>query len=170
LCSDSAAEFRIESVGMNADTVSAPSQSQRVELGSAFCYNGQEIFYVKKSSMYGMNRDKVCLLPHDPAWRDDFLAEKHRIETVLQDSSVQIEPVGSTSIPTVHAKLILDLAILCGEQGVDPVAEALTALGYTYRGLSANRSGHYYAVRERDNIRFVRRISTQNRSAIGILI
>ena len=104
--------------------------------------------------MYGMNRDKLCLLPHDPAWKDDFLAEKHRIEAVLQDDSARIEHVGSTSIPSVHAKSILDLAILCGERGVEPVAEALTALGYEYRGLSAERSGHYYAVREQNNVRF----------------
>ncbi len=104
--------------------------------------------------MYGMNRGKLCLLPHDPAWKDDFLAEKHRIEALLQDSSVQIEHVGSTSIPTVHAKPILDLSILCGKRGVEPVAGALTALGYTYRGLSADRTGHYYAVREQNNVRF----------------
>lgn len=104
--------------------------------------------------MYGMNRDKLCLLPHDPAWEDDFLAEKHRIEAVLQDRSVQIEHVGSAAIPSVHAKPILDLAILCGAGGVNPVAEALVAAGYRYRGLSADRSGHYYAVREQDSIRY----------------
>ena len=104
--------------------------------------------------MYGMNRDKLCLLPHDTAWKDDFLLEKHRIEAVLQDSLVQIEHVGSTSIPSVHAKPILDLAILCGKRGVEPVAEALAALGYKYRGLSEEWSGHYYAVLEQDNIRF----------------
>ena len=104
--------------------------------------------------MYGMNRDKLCLLPHDLTWKDDFLSEKHRIEAVLQDASVQIEHIGSTSIPSIHAKPILDLAVLCGERGVEPVAEALTALGYEYRGLSADRSGHYYAVRQQNNIRF----------------
>jgi GrpB-like predicted nucleotidyltransferase (UPF0157 family) len=104
--------------------------------------------------MYGMKRDKLCLLPHDPTWKDDFLSEKHRIEAVLQDRSVQIEHVGSTSIPSVHAKPILDFAILCGERRVQPVAEALAALGYQYRGLSAERNGHYYAVLEQNNVRF----------------
>ena len=104
--------------------------------------------------MYGMKRDNLCLLPHDPAWKDDFLSEKHRITAVLQDSSVQIEHIGSTSIPSVHAKPILDLAILCGKRGVEPVAAALAALSYQYRGLSPERSGHYYAVREQNNIRF----------------
>lgn len=103
--------------------------------------------------MYGMNRNQLCLVPHDPAWVGDFLVEKSRIEAVLQDSSVQIEHVGSTSIPTVHAKPILDPAILCGKRGVEPVAEILVTLGYTYRGLSDDWSGHYYATREQNNIR-----------------
>lgn len=103
--------------------------------------------------MYGMNRNKLCLLPNDPAWKEDFLAEKHRISAALQDRSVQIEHVGSTSIPSVHAKPNLDLAILCGERGIEPVAEALTSLGYDYRGLYAEASGYYYAVLDQNNVR-----------------
>jgi len=67
--------------------------------------------------MYGMKRDELRLLPHDPTWKDDFLAEKNRLAAGLRDGSIRIEHVGSTSIPTVHAKPILDIAILCGEGG-----------------------------------------------------
>ena len=84
--------------------------------------------------MYGMRKDELRLLPHDPAWKDDFLAEKKRIADALRDPSVQIEHVGSTSIPTVHAKPILDIAILCAAEGIEPVARILLGLGYEYRG------------------------------------
>lgn len=67
--------------------------------------------------MYGMRKDELVLLPHDPAWTDNFRAEKNRIADVLGDPSVQIEHVGGTSIPTVHAKPILDIAILCEGNG-----------------------------------------------------
>ena len=103
--------------------------------------------------MYGMRRDELRLLPHDPAWEDDFSAEKNRIADALGDTSVRIEHVGSTSIPTVHAKPILDIAILCGEKGVEPVAGALRGLGYEYRGQYGDEVGHYYAVLDRANIR-----------------
>ena len=53
--------------------------------------------------MYGMRRDELRLLPHDPAWEEDFRAEKGRITEHLKDPSARIEHVGSTSIPTVHA-------------------------------------------------------------------
>ncbi len=103
--------------------------------------------------MYGMRKDELRLLPHDPVWKDDFSAEKNRIADALGDSSVRIEHVGSTSIPTVHAKPILDIAILCGEKGVEPVARALARLGYEYRGQFGDQVGHYYAVLDSADIR-----------------
>ena len=105
--------------------------------------------------MYGMRKDKLGLLPHEPVWKDDFYAEKHRIANALGNSSVRIEHVGSTSIPTVHAKPILDIAILCDDRGVEPVALALQDLGYEYRGQYDDRVvGHYYAVLDNAGIRF----------------
>jgi len=92
-------------------------------------------------------------MPHDPAWEADFLTEKSRIADSLGDPSVGIEHVGSTSIPNVHAKPILDVAILCGEGGVEEVAHALRALGYEFRGQFGDAAGHYYAVLDRGDVR-----------------
>lgn len=103
--------------------------------------------------MYGMRKDELRLLPHDPAWETDFLAEKGRIDDHLGDPSARIEHVGSTSIPTVHAKPILDIAILCGGKGLDPLILALKGLGYEYRGQFDDEAGHYYAVRDSRNVR-----------------
>jgi GrpB-like predicted nucleotidyltransferase (UPF0157 family) len=103
--------------------------------------------------MYGMKKDQLQLLPHDPAWKDDFLTEKNRIAAALDDGSVLIEHVGSTAIPTIHAKPIIDIAILCGERGLEPLARALLGLGYDYRGLFGEEHSHYYAVLDEDNVR-----------------
>jgi GrpB-like predicted nucleotidyltransferase (UPF0157 family) len=103
--------------------------------------------------MYGMRRDELRLLPHDPSWGNDFLSEKARIANALGDHSTRIEHVGSTAIPTVYAKPILDIAILCGEKGLEPVARVLRLLGYDYRGQFDNEVGHYYAVLDRGDVR-----------------
>jgi GrpB-like predicted nucleotidyltransferase (UPF0157 family) len=84
--------------------------------------------------MYGMRKGQLLLLPHDPAWTDDFCAEKGRMAGALADPCVRIEHVGSTSIPAVHAKPILDIAILYGENGLGRVIQSLLGLGYEYRG------------------------------------
>ena len=103
--------------------------------------------------MYGMKKDRLQLLPHDPAWKDDFLTEKNRIAAALDDRSVLIEHVGSTAIPTIHAKPIIDIAILCGEKGLESLAQALPRLGYDYRGQFGEERGHYYAVLDKNNVR-----------------
>lgn len=103
--------------------------------------------------MYGMRRGELRLSPHDPAWESDFLAEKGRIVERLGDPSARIEHVGSTAIPTVHAKPILDIAILCGEKGLDPLIRALEGLGYEYRGRFGDEAGHHYAVRDGGGVR-----------------
>lgn len=103
--------------------------------------------------MYGMRKGELRLLPHDPVWEHDFLAEKERIAGRLRDPSARIEHVGSTSIPAVHAKPILDIAILCGGKGLDPLVRALEGLGYEYRGQFDDEAGHYYAVRDSADFR-----------------
>jgi GrpB-like predicted nucleotidyltransferase (UPF0157 family) len=105
--------------------------------------------------MYGMNKSELRLMPHDVAWTDDFAAERERIASKIADSNVCIEHIGSTSIPGVYAKPILDIAILCGERGLEPVIEGLRELGYEYRGQYDEKAdGHFYAVLEKDNVRY----------------
>ena len=103
--------------------------------------------------MYGMRKDELRLLPHDPAWAEDFVEEKNRIADALGDPSARIEHVGSTAIPSVHAKPILDIAILCGEKGLEPTARTLLGLGYEYRGQFDDEVGHYYAVLDSGDMR-----------------
>jgi GrpB-like predicted nucleotidyltransferase (UPF0157 family) len=103
--------------------------------------------------MYGMKKSELRLVPHDPAWKDDFLTEKRRIESAVGDTAVSIEHVGSTSILTLWAKPILDIALLCGVGGVEPVAAALSSIGYQYRGQYDDKVGHHYAVLERGDLR-----------------
>ena len=100
-----------------------------------------------------MKKAELQLLPHDPAWIEDFVFEKNRIADVLPGVSVQIEHVGSTSIPTVHAKPILDIAILCDKSAIDTLARALTELGYDFRGAYDDKTSHFYAVLDKDDAR-----------------
>jgi GrpB-like predicted nucleotidyltransferase (UPF0157 family) len=103
--------------------------------------------------MYGMNKKQLRLLPHDPSWKNDFQAEKERILSLVTDSNIRIEHVGSTAIPTIHAKPILDIAILCGAKGLEPVVNALESLDYDYRGQFDEKQGHFYAVLDSGEIR-----------------
>lgn len=94
-------------------------------------------------------------MPHDAAWKDGFEAESHRIETAARDAVIAVEHVGSTAIPSVYAKPILDIAILCKKDKLETLADALRSLGYEYRGRFDNENGHFYAVLDKKNVRYV---------------
>ena len=104
--------------------------------------------------MYGMNKSELRLVPHDEEWKGDFAAERERIEKAVGDLQIRVEHVGSTAIPNVFAKPVLDIAILCGVKGLKVVADALGELGYEYRGRYDDETGHFYAVRDENNIRY----------------
>lgn len=101
-----------------------------------------------------MNKSELRLMAHDVSWKDDFSAERERIKSAVAGSSVLIEHIGSTAIPTVCAKPILDIAVLCAAENLAAVAGAFVKLGYEYRGQYDEKSGHFYAVRDRGNVRF----------------
>jgi GrpB-like predicted nucleotidyltransferase (UPF0157 family) len=76
----------------------------------------------------------VVLADYDPAWPERFAREADRIRGALGDRAVVLEHAGSTSVPGMAAKPILDIVL-----GVpDATAEAdyvpaLEAVGYVLR-------------------------------------
>ncbi len=53
----------------------------------------------------------ITLIPYDPAWKTEFLAEKCRLHTALSDVLIAIEHIGSTAIPGIQAKPVIDIMI-----------------------------------------------------------
>jgi GrpB-like predicted nucleotidyltransferase (UPF0157 family) len=77
----------------------------------------------------------VKVVPHDPRWRDAFHAEATRVAAALGDNVVAIHHVGSTAIPGIHAKPVIDLLVEAAElAGVDRRTPAMEALGYEAMG------------------------------------
>jgi GrpB-like predicted nucleotidyltransferase (UPF0157 family) len=84
----------------------------------------------------GLERGIVRLVPYDSGWPTLFAAELDRIQAVAgADLHLAIEHVGSTAIPGLAAKPILDL--LGGyPRGADVSVyiDALSRSGYVHRG------------------------------------
>ncbi len=98
--------------------------------------------------MIGLRRHTVRLVEHDPDWATLFAQEADTIRAHLGGLAAEIEHVGSTAVPGLVAKPILDIAIGVSRDGdVPAVAERLTAAGYVDRGY-AGRSGGHLLIRE----------------------
>src|SRR5579863_8613476 len=77
----------------------------------------------------------VAVVDYDPQWPRDFELLRARIWHVVEDFAIAIEHVGSTSVPGLAAKAILDIDVLVDTQEAVILAiERLAAIGYTYRG------------------------------------
>ena len=93
--------------------------------------------------------DEIALVEYDPRWPEQFAAEAARIRAALGENLVSaVEHFGSTAIPGLSAKPIIDLLV-----GVRSVAEArekavpaLEALGYAFWSDNPNPA-HLFFVR-----------------------
>ncbi|MEG5067218.1 GrpB family protein, partial [Microcoleus sp. B3-A4] len=54
---------------------------------------------------------KVEVVPHDPNWRSAFETESKLIALALKENVVAIHHIGSTAIPQIHAKPIIDMLV-----------------------------------------------------------
>jgi GrpB-like predicted nucleotidyltransferase (UPF0157 family) len=83
----------------------------------------------------GSSDRRVELVEHDPSWAELFEAEKGRIAAIFDGRAVGIEHVGSTSVPDLCAKPIVDVLVgLRDLELSDGEIEAMRALGYHYLG------------------------------------
>ena len=78
--------------------------------------------------------DLVDLVPYDPRWSAAFQAEADLLITALRDPSFTIEHVGSTAVPGLGGKPVVDLMLGAPSlSAIDARRPAIEGLGYEYR-------------------------------------
>lgn len=88
--------------------------------------------------------NRVDLVFHDPSWKETYKTEKEIILSVINKNVVSIEHVGSTSVPNINSKPIIDIVI-----GLESLIECesyiamLVDIGYVFKG-HMGKSNRYY--------------------------
>lgn len=78
---------------------------------------------------------RICVVSHDELWPDLFAAESAALAAAFGGRAAEIHHVGSTSIPGLPAKPIIDILVVVDDIGqVDSLNPALIALGYEPQG------------------------------------
>ncbi|MBR6790084.1 MAG: GrpB family protein [Oscillospiraceae bacterium] len=83
--------------------------------------------------MEGVKRYEVKLVPHKDAWDEEYRETAAMLREVWGDDILDIQHVGSTAIPSIKAKPILDVAVRLRSMQEMKI-DALTAKGYEYCG------------------------------------
>lgn len=71
----------------------------------------------------------IFLTPHQDVWKDWYQEEAAILQTMLP-ASVQLHHIGSTAIPSIWAKPIIDILVEVKEGELERVRETLVGNGY----------------------------------------
>lgn len=72
---------------------------------------------------------------YSPEWPREFAREAERLQALLGEEMITIHHIGSTSVPGLEAKPIIDLMPLVHDiTRIDGYTDAMTAAGYTAWG------------------------------------
>jgi GrpB-like predicted nucleotidyltransferase (UPF0157 family)/predicted kinase len=90
-------------------------------------------------------REAVELLPYDPAWADLYEVERAQIASALGDLALEIHHLGSTAVPGLDAKPIIDIMVVVRhlDDAVSCIA-SLEGLGYTFVDYPDNVDRHFF--------------------------
>jgi len=77
----------------------------------------------------------VRVVPYDPDWPVAFVVEAESIRGALQDRQIEVHHIGSTAIPEIFAKPIIDILLVVPSlELLDSQVPSMEALGYESLG------------------------------------
>ena len=83
--------------------------------------------------MIGLDRKTVKLFSYSPKWTKNFEKEKKILRDILGDKVIDIQHIGSTAIPELLAKPIIDILIAVSDlKRVKGLIRALKKIDYEY--------------------------------------
>ncbi|MEU6028803.1 GrpB family protein [Streptomyces tauricus] len=89
--------------------------------------------------------DPVEIMPYDPAWPAMFARWGAGLRAALGDAAARIDHIGSTSVPGLAAKPVIDIQIsLASLEALDSFLGPLTGMGLVYRADNPERTKRYF--------------------------
>lgn len=78
---------------------------------------------------------RVIVTEYQPAWVEQFEEEAQALKQILKENCLKVEHIGSTSVPNLAAKPIIDFLIIVEEiEKVDLLQGEFERIGYEYMG------------------------------------
>ncbi len=87
----------------------------------------------------------IVIVPYDDAWPERFWELAGAIRTALGDLALRIDHIGSTSIPGLAAKPIIDIQVsVASFEPFDLLRVPLEAIGYVWRADNTDLTRRYF--------------------------
>src|SRR5215204_4418557 len=106
--------------------------------------------------MIGLKKGTVQVIPHHASWRDAFEQERRVLYELIGGHVLDIQHVGSTAVPGLDAKPIIDSAVAVASTA--QIAQRrrplrLKDLGYVDRGDSGTEGGYLFVKESAPEVR-----------------
>jgi GrpB-like predicted nucleotidyltransferase (UPF0157 family) len=97
---------------------------------------------------------KVNVVPPSPRWREAFETEARNVAGALGENVVAVHHIGSTAIPQIYAKPVIDLLVEVADIArVDEQSSAMESLGYEVMGEFGIPGRRYFRKDNREGTR-----------------
>ena len=95
----------------------------------------------------GLDHDTLRLDRTSQAWIDAGTRLRHGVARLLGGTVIGVEQIGSSSVLTLLAKPVIDIAVALGDEGeFSAVRDHLEAAGWMYRGDAGANGGHVFVL------------------------
>ena len=99
---------------------------------------------------------RIEVVPYDPEWPDAFASIHEEITTAMAGVLVvAIEHVGSTAVPGLAAKPVIDVDVVIELGALDDAIAALQAAGYVHKGEQGVADRHAFDAPPQGPARYV---------------
>jgi GrpB-like predicted nucleotidyltransferase (UPF0157 family) len=89
--------------------------------------------------------DPITVVSYDPAWPETFGQLGTQLRAALGGVALRIDHIGSTAVPGLAAKPIVDIQISVERlEPVEPFRLPLEAAGFRYRAANTERTKRYF--------------------------
>jgi GrpB-like predicted nucleotidyltransferase (UPF0157 family) len=78
--------------------------------------------------------DPIVIIDYSPAWPLEFERLRDRAAAAVGDIAIAIEHVGSTAVPGLAAKPVIDLVIVVEPDDLQAAIDRLRTIGYIHQG------------------------------------
>jgi GrpB-like predicted nucleotidyltransferase (UPF0157 family)/GNAT superfamily N-acetyltransferase len=101
------------------------------------------------------NPSKVDVISYDPAWPKIFEQEANQIKSTMGNLLNEIYHIGSTAIPNMPAKPVIDIMLVCNNlDDINLIAKKISALHYDNVRRQIIPYQSFFTRRQDNNIRF----------------
>jgi GrpB-like predicted nucleotidyltransferase (UPF0157 family) len=100
---------------------------------------------MKEKKIIGLQRKKVRISSYNSEWKKIYKKEKELLLSVLGDQILNIQHIGSTSVPGVKSKPIIDIVVVVKKiKDAENLIESVEKLGYEYKHEAGVRGRHFF--------------------------